>query len=118
MGSEINHKGDLRIEEYEFGAFLQAFQDAILNGYVLDLETNDHYPNKFGSFMEVTLVSTNYQPVEAEVVEDISEVTQEVDKNTTQVDGKVTTQAEVEEVQPTQEKPAETTTRKRKNSAT
>lgn len=96
MGSEINHKGNLRIEEYEFGAFLQAFQDAVLNGYVLDLETNDHYPNKFGSFMEVTLVSTNFQPV----------------------DEKVTTQAEVKEVQPTQEKPVETTTRKRKNSTT
>lgn len=118
MSAQINHKGNLKIEEYEFGAFLQAFQDAVLNGYVLDLETNDHYPNKFGSFMEVTLVSTNYQPVEAEVVEDISEVTQEVVESTTQVDEKVTTQAEVEEVQPTEEKPVETTTRKRKNSAT
>lgn len=113
MGSEINHKGNLRIEEYEFGAFLQAFQDAVLNGYVLDLETNDHYPNKFGSFMEVTLVSTNFQPVDEKVEE-----VQEVDENTTQVDEKVTTQAVVEEVQPTEEKPVETTTRKRKNSAT
>lgn len=119
MSAEINHKGNLKIEEYEFGAFLQAFQDAILEGYVLDLDSSEHYPQKFGTMMEVTLVSTNFQPAEAEVVEDISEVTQEVDKNTTQVDEKVNTEEVVEEVQPTEEKPAETTTRKqRKNSAT
>lgn len=106
MSAEINHKGNLKIEEYEFGAFLQAFQDAVLNGYVLDLETNDHYPNKFGSMMEVTLVSTNFQPVD-EKVEEVQEVEE-----------KVTAQVEVAEVQPTEEKPVETTTRKRKNSAT
>lgn len=113
MSAEINHKGNLKIEEYEFGAFLQAFQDAVLNGYVLDLETNDHYPNKFGSMMEVTLVSTNFQPVDEKVEE-----VQEVEENTTQVDEKVNAGEVVEEVQPTEEKPVETTTRKRKNSAT
>lgn len=103
MSAQINHKGNLKIEEYEFGAFLQAFQDAILQGYVLDLDTNDHYPQKFGTMMEVTLVSTNFQPVDEN-----TEVTQEVDESTTQVEEKVTTE----------EKPVETTTRKRKNSAT
>lgn len=97
MSAEINHKGNLKIEEYEFGAFLQAFQDAVLQGYVLDLDSNEHYPQKWGSMMEVTLVSTNFQPV----------------------DEKVNAEEVVEEVQPTEEKPVETTTRKqRKNSAT
>lgn len=118
MSAEINHKGNLKIEEYEFGAFLQTFQDAILEGYVLDLDSSENYPQKFGTMMEVTLVSTNFQLVEAEVVEDISEVTQEVVENTTQVDEKVNAKEVVEEVQPTEEKPVETGTRKRKNSAT
>ena len=113
MSAEINHKGNLKIEEYEFGAFLQAFQDAILEGYVLDLDSSEHYPQKFGTMMEVTLVSTNFQPVDEKVEE-----VQEVEENTTQVDEKVNAEEVVEEVQPTEEKPVETTTRKRKNSAT
>lgn len=107
MSAEINHKGNLKIEEYEFGAFLQAFQDAVLQGYVLDLDSNEHYPQKWGSMMEVTLVSTNFQPVD-EKVEEVQEVEE-----------KVNAEEVVEEVQPTEEKPVETTTRKqRKNSAT
>lgn len=113
MSAQINHKGNLKIEEYEFGAFLQAFQDAILEGYVLDLDSSEHYPQKFGTMMEVTLVSTNFQPVDEKVEE-----VQEVEENTTQVDEKVNAEEVVEEVQPTEEKPVETTTRKRKNSAT
>lgn len=45
-----------QISEYSFHEFLQAFQDAVIEGYRLDLESNDHFPQKFGSHMEVTLV--------------------------------------------------------------
>lgn len=124
MSAEINHKGNLKIEEYEFGAFLQAFQDAILQGYVLDLDSNEHYPQKWGSMMEVTLVSTNFQPVETteEEFEKSQEVLQEdspeaikelLDKALEIPIGSPTLP------EPVEEKPAETTTRKqRKNSAT
>ncbi len=95
MGVELNYQGNLKIEEYEFGAFLQAFQDAVLEGYVLDLDSSEHYPQKFGTMMEVTLVSTNFQPVE-EKVEEVQEVEEKVT---------------------TEEKPVETITRKRKNSS-
>lgn len=43
------------IEDYEFGAFLKAFQDAVLDGYRLNLEKNETYPQKFGSHMRVQL---------------------------------------------------------------
>ena len=99
MPATLNEQGHLKIEEYEFGAFLMEVQKAFEQGFVLDLETNEHYPQKFGNMMEVTLVSTNFKVV------DETEVTPEV---TPEVEEKVTTE----------EKPVETTTRKRKNSAT
>lgn len=63
MPATLNQSGYLKIEEYEFGAFLMEVQKAFEQGFVLDLETNDHYPQKFGNMMEVTLVSTNFKPV-------------------------------------------------------
>lgn len=116
MSAQINHKGNLKIEEYEFGAFLQAFQDAILEGYVLDLDSSENYPQKFGTMMEVTLVSTNFQPVETteEVIqEDSSEAIKELLDKALEIPIGSPTLPE-----PVEEKPVETTTRKRKNSAT
>ena len=45
----------MKIEDYEFGAFLKSFQSAVLAGYRLNLEDNAKYPQKFGSHMIVTL---------------------------------------------------------------
>lgn len=63
MSVELLANGDLKIEEYEFGDFLREFQEAVQEGYVLDLQSNDRYPQKYGSYLSVTLVSTNYQPL-------------------------------------------------------
>lgn len=127
MSAEINHKGNLKIEEYEFGAFLQAFQDAVLQGYVLDLDSNEHYPQKWGSAMEVTLVSTNFQPVE-ELPEDGPEAIKELlekelgdSLNEDKVFGTedstgdvVSTEQKVDKVQETEEKPVAKKGRKAK----
>lgn len=43
------------IEDYEFGAFLKSFQEAVLSGYRLNLDSNEYYPQKFGSHMRVLL---------------------------------------------------------------
>lgn len=81
MPAALNQSGYLKIEEYEFGAFLMEVQKAFEQGFVLDLETNEHYPQKFGNMMEVTLVSTNFKLEE---------------ETTTQVTPKVTPQVETE----------------------
>lgn len=58
----LNSNGTLFIEEYSFHEFLKHFQDAVLNGFYLDLESNDHFPQKFGDYLSVTLVTGQYTP--------------------------------------------------------
>lgn len=48
--------GNLKIEEYSFHEFLASFQQAVLEGYRLDLDTNDNFPVKYGDFLTVVLV--------------------------------------------------------------
>ncbi len=48
--------GNLKVEEYSFHEFLATFQQAVLEGYRLDLETNDNFPVKYGDFLSVVLV--------------------------------------------------------------
>lgn len=45
------------IEAYELHLFLQAFQEAVIEGYRLDLTTNENFPQKFGGHMYVNLVT-------------------------------------------------------------
>ena len=69
--------GNARIEEYSFAEFLNDFQKAVLDGYRLDLESNDNFPQKYGSHLTVTLVEATEVAlaVPDEVVEVPSEVT-------------------------------------------
>lgn len=55
MSAEILHNGDLKIEEYNFADFLLAFQKAVLEGFYLDLDSNEYYPQKFGDHLYVIL---------------------------------------------------------------
>ncbi len=48
--------GNLKVEEYSFHEFLATFQQAVLEGYRLDLETNDNFPVKYGDFLSAVLV--------------------------------------------------------------
>lgn len=48
---------ELKISEYSFHEFLSTFQQAVIDGFRLDLESNERFPQKFGSHMEVTLVT-------------------------------------------------------------
>lgn len=69
--------GNARIEEYSFAEFLKYFEQAVLDGYRLDLESNDNFPQKYGSHLTVTLVEAAEVAlaVPDEVVEVPSEVT-------------------------------------------
>lgn len=48
---------ELKISEYSFHEFLSTFQQAVIDGFRLDLDSNERFPQKFGSHMEVTLVT-------------------------------------------------------------
>ena len=47
---------ELMIEDYSFADFLLRFQEAVVNGYRLDLESNERFPQKFGDHLTVTVV--------------------------------------------------------------
>ena len=60
--------GNARIEEYSFAEFLKYFEQAVLDGYRLDLESNDNFPQKYGSHLTVTLVEATEVPDEADAI--------------------------------------------------
>ena len=64
----------LTIEEYSFHEFLDKFQTAVLDGYRLDLESNERFPQRFGTLSTVILVKEN--PAEEKAVEVSSDETQ------------------------------------------
>ena len=44
------------IEAYSFHEFLQAFQEAVLEGYRVDIETNEHFLQKYGDYLSAVVV--------------------------------------------------------------
>lgn len=54
---------EVHINEFSFHEFLQQFQDAVEAGYRLDLSSNERFPQKYGSHLEVTLVLPEEEPV-------------------------------------------------------
>ena len=50
------HNGNLKIEEYSFHDFLVAFAEALAEGYKLNLEDNETFPQKYGDYLSVILV--------------------------------------------------------------
>lgn len=54
---------ELNISEYSFHEFLQRFQTAVIEGYRLDLDSNERFPQSYGSHKEVTLVLPEEEPV-------------------------------------------------------
>jgi hypothetical protein len=53
---EKQQNGNMKIEVYNLADFLQALQEEVLNGYRLNLEVNECYPQNFGSMYSVVLV--------------------------------------------------------------
>lgn len=72
------------LDEYNFADFLREFQEAVLEGYRLDLDSNERYPQKFGSHLSAILVKSEESTavIEPEVTKEEPEVkVQEVQKN-------------------------------------
>lgn len=46
----------IKIEQHSLWEFLKDVQEVIQKGYVLDLETNEHFPQSYGSYYSATLV--------------------------------------------------------------
>lgn len=44
------------IEQYSFHEFLVSFQEAVIEGYRVDIETNEHFPQKYGDYLSAVLV--------------------------------------------------------------
>lgn len=63
MTTELLQNGTLKIEAYSFAEFLSEYQEAVLNGYTLDLETNEHFPQKYGDHLFVILKSDQWQHI-------------------------------------------------------
>ena len=61
---------ELKISEFSFHEFLTVFQQAVKDGYQLDLESNDRFPQRYGSHLEVTLVKA--EEVVTEVTPEVS----------------------------------------------
>jgi hypothetical protein len=78
------------ISEYTFHEFLEQFQKAILEGYRLDLASNERFPQRYGSHLAAILVLE--QEGNQEVVTEVQpEVKLDVDKpaEVVQVDAQV-----------------------------
>jgi hypothetical protein len=60
-------KTKIKIEQHSLWEFLKDVQEVTLKGYVLDLETNENFPQSYGSYYSVTLVQ-NTEDKEVPVV--------------------------------------------------
>ena len=66
----------LSIDAYQLGEYSQKVQDAILDGYVFDFDSNENYPTSFGSFYHAVMVKAE-EVQETQVQQDNKEVTPE-----------------------------------------
>lgn len=56
------------IEQYSFHEFLVSFQEAVLEGYRVDIETNEHFPQKYGDYLSAVLVRAQPEVSEIPVI--------------------------------------------------
>lgn len=78
----------LTIEEYSFHEFLDKFQTAVLDGYRLDLESNERFPQRFGTLSTVILVKENLaEEKSVEVLSDETQVIKQIKKEQESVVG-------------------------------
>lgn len=85
--AELLQNTNLKIEAYSFAEFLSEFQEAVLQGFRLDLDTNENFPQKFGDHLYAILVAA--EPIEIvgedqpEEVESLAETPEPVVETTT-----------------------------------
>lgn len=56
MITEQKHTGNIKVEEYSLAAWLAEVETVIKQGYKFDFESNDTFPQAFGSMYTVVMV--------------------------------------------------------------
>lgn len=64
--AELLQNTNLKIEAYSFAEFLTEFQEAVLQGFRLDLDSNENFPQKFGDHLYAILVPSDAFEIVAE----------------------------------------------------
>lgn len=87
-----------KIEQHSLWEFLKDVQEAIQKGYVLDLDTNENFPQSYGSYYSVTLVKDQADVQESQIVVDANEAITEVEKAIASIAPKKPRKAKVAEI--------------------
>lgn len=81
MIERVGDTQNMRIQTYGLAEFLKDVQELIQRGYVLDFESNEHYPQSIGHLFTAVLVPKGKAvvgPAEARTDKPIPEVTPEL----------------------------------------
>lgn len=79
MIERVNDTQNQRVQTYGLAEFLQDVQELFQRGYVLDYETNDHYPQSIGHLFTVVMVPKDaVKQVKVEPTADAVEVPDEL----------------------------------------
>jgi len=75
MPVQLLANGNLQIQEYSLIDFLQEVQKYIIDGYRIDFETNEGYPQQLGTIYLAQLVPQVFPMTNSVVVPEETEVT-------------------------------------------
>lgn len=105
MITEQKHTGNIKVEEYSLAAWLAEVETVIKQGYTFDFESNDTFPQAFGSMYTVVMVPAKEQSRSVLTVQvDTTEVRALIDEKI----------AEVKAMQPEETAPPKADGRKKK----
>ena len=90
---QVTNEEKFSVDAYSFVDVLQAVQKGVQQGYIIDVETNENYPQQWGTRYLLTMVRPKTEEVK-KVVEmtlkiDASAVQEVVDKAVAEVKGMV-----------------------------
>jgi hypothetical protein len=78
MPVQLLANGNLQIQEYSLIDFLQEVQKYVIDGYRIDFETNEGYPQQLGTIYLAQLVPQVFPMTNSVVVPEETEVATEV----------------------------------------
>ena len=99
MLTKQQHSGNIRVEEYSLAAWLAEVETVINQGYKFDFESNECFPQSFGSMYTAVLV-----PVKVNEAQETQEEPKSVPPSATPAEPLVETPVAEVTVEPTQTK--------------
>lgn len=79
---QVTNEEKFSVDAYSFVDVLQAVQKGVQQGYVLDVETNENYPQQWGTRYLLTMVRPKTE--EAKKVGEMTEMTLKIDASAVQ----------------------------------